>query len=210
MIRRDFYPDERLLALVLSDPALKAAAAFGDNFNPNTEAFEKGLYDWVIDLAPKLWESRLATYQKLDDRAASVLTWVSSATGLFTGGIALAVADDKLPWGIALFFLPAIICAIMAAILVLHSRIASDLFPPPDVRDALVFVGQCYPKGRAAILSQWHKAITRLTTVSNYRAAQISSSLWWAAVATALLVLPLAAVVIGKATGVLTKAGVAQ
>lgn len=173
--------------------------------NPNTKAFDEKRYDWVANCAPKLWESRLAVFYKMDDRAGSLLAWISGATGLLAGGVTLALADDKLHWIVATAFLPSFICVLVAVVELLRTRLSSELYPPPRIHDCVKFVEGCYPKGQIAILSNWHKAITRITTVSQDKAVRISGAIWHAAWAVTLLLVPLVIAIIGKANGLLSK-----
>lgn len=190
-IRPERYSPESL-AVMMSTPYLEAAAAFGDAFEPDAAFAEAGGYDWVADLAPKRWELWLAAYQKLDDKAASVLAWVSGGTGVLAVGVAVAVADRKMsPW-VAVFFLPAIVVAVCACVMAAFARTGQRHYPAPDVRTCLTWVEHRGTAARAAVLGEWHKATASLISGCNRRARALESGLrcgTWAVIGLALPVL---------------------
>lgn len=191
MIDPDRYSDV-LAAFINSDNQMKAAALFADGFTPDPEKVAAGEYDWVVEYAPKLWDARFAIYQKLDDKATSVMTWLGGTLGLLGVGLTLAVSDGRVPWQVAVAFLFPLAAAIAAVVVAWRARVARRIYPVPYVKLCLDRVAENGKGARVAVLGVWHIAITRLGRVTGERSWLVDVALLLSMLAGVLLVVPLA------------------
>ena len=185
-----------LAEILLADPVLSDHAAFATAFEPDEALAAAGAYDWVADLAPKRWEVWVAAYQKMDDKGASVLGWVSGGTGVLAAALTFAVADHKIsPW-LAVFFLPSIGLAVAACLCAIRSRKGQQFIPPPSVRECLDWVESRGERARVAILAEWNLAITGVMNACSRRARSLEGGLRYGGWAVAALALPVAVAII--------------
>lgn len=197
LIREENY-SESLLLLVKGNPSLERAAAFGDNFVPNPEVAQEKQYQWIVEYAPKLYEERFGAYLRLDDKAASIATWILAVVGVLASGLVVAVSNGTLHWAIVVFAIPSLVLATLAIQMAIEARTGLDLFPSPSVRTSIGFVENRWPVGRETLLSEWHKAITSVSLASDRRSAAINCSLRFALRSVQCLALPLLMSVSGQ------------
>lgn len=185
---------EPLKKLIENDSRLLNAAEFVDTYNPSPES--KSQYNWVTTLAPKLYDSRLVIYQKLDDKAASVVTWVVAASGWLATGIIVGVCEGRIHWFVAICTAPSLVLAALSVRSAVYARIGRDLWPVPDVKVGIEYTNTHADDGELMDLEQWHLAIESISSESDSRSIAISSSLMKAYRGLVCLSLPLIAVII--------------
>lgn len=187
MIDRDRY-SKPLQQLIDNDPRLLGAAEFVESFNPT---LKNGEYNWITVLAPKLYDSKLAVYQKLDDKAASVVTWIVAAAGLLATGTIVGVCEGKVHWLVALATIPTLVLASLSIRIAVNARLGRDLWPVPDIKVSVDYTNAHAADAEIMILGQWHLAIESVSSESNARSVAISSSLNLAYLGLVCLAIPL-------------------
>lgn len=181
-------------AEIKGDARLLEAARFVEDFDPDPDVE----YGWVFEYANKRWDEQLAIYQKLEDKASSVITWVGGGTGLFAVGVVSSVSEGKLVGWPALLILIPLAVALVSVVFAIIARCATEMnYWLPAVQDATEWAGFS-KKGQTRRLVEWNLAIAYLKKKSRERATRINVSLWLAFSAVASLTVPLVAAVVAK------------
>jgi hypothetical protein len=180
--------------LIQSEPALKSAAEWLQNFAPNPDVD----YKWVCEFAKKQWETRLGVYQKLDDKASSIVNWLGGGTGFFAIATTVAVVKGELTALVGTFMLFPIVTALVAVWKALVAREGQDFYAVMDVRLATEWAESFHPHGEAASLAEWHPTLTSLKTVCTERSRRVNDAIWWAFRAVLLLLFPFVVAIIQR------------
>jgi len=181
--------DPRVIVATERNPRAHRARQFAREFVPR----EGVDYTWVEQYAREQYVAFRSVWDVLDNKATTIITTLTSATGLFTLGTIAVVTTAKVPVDVVEWALPTILAAIAAIILAAWSRRPVDIFPPPDpeqmVRMAHDFPGGC--EGRALMIPQWFWLTELLRGPLAAKARYVAWATWLMIASLVGLLLPL-------------------
>lgn len=181
---------QELNAATEANPDASAARRFQQTFTPQIGAD----YSWVEQYAKQQYETGLKMFADLDAKAASIITALSSATGLFTLGSLAAISSAKVPAGVVAWAAPSLICAVLAIVCAALVRRPRSIFQPPTA-ETMVSMADQYPtetdtRGRAMMIPLWNWCFALLREPLDIKAWYIERSTWLTVASVTLLLLP--------------------
>jgi hypothetical protein len=166
-------------------PRYAEAGEFRDTFSPDKDAD----YGWVVDLAVAQYTVLRADFEKIDDKAAAIITYLGSGTGVLTLG-AIAMSNSANVW-VILGLLPAFCFAAVALRHAFAARSTRTVPYPPSIQAATHYVDYFKDKSKATFLGQWHLVNELFHDIINQKADDVDRASRWCVVTVASLAAPL-------------------
>ena len=165
---------------------LEEAEAFHAEFRPSPTAD----YGWVIAVARQRLDVSRASFKSIDDKAAHLMTYLGSGTGVVIAAAVAGVATGPVHPAVAIASLPAFCFALRSLTLAAQCRSPNELCPPPTAASAALLADQG-PLGEAAMIPAWNLAAVQNDAVTSRKAAQLTAAVRSLVAAIWLLLLPL-------------------
>ena len=166
---------------------MEEAVAFHGRFQPR----EGVDYAWVVAIARERLAVSRATFKAIDDKAAHLMTYLGSGTGVVIAAAIAGVAAGPVHPLVAFSSLPAFVFALLSLTLAARCRGPHDLYPPPTAASAAQLADQG-PLGEAAMISSWNLAAMGNDAATGRKAAQLTDAVRALVATVWLLLLPLA------------------
>ena len=175
-------------------PAVATARVFDRTFEP-LPGVE---YGWVVKYSREQYEEAKKVFDSLDVKATTIITYLSSGTGLLTIGSVVAVATDKVSAAVVLCSVPAIVCSCVALVFALRARRPLPVEQPSGV-DKVVGIANHYKSesnAEAAFLSHWYLLTVLLRSPIYIKSWNVGYATKLVVLTVALLLAPLIAALV--------------
>jgi len=176
----------------LRNPRLEERHARALEFTEASKPLEAVNYKWLADYAKLLWDEQKKVFATLDDKAESIVRYLSGGTGLFAFGLLAKVSVTN--QHIAVCAVPALGCALVAILLAMLTKKPMAFPRLPPVRQAKTYA-DFYKQEEAAIgsfLGQWNLACEEAEIACEKKARLLGWAMIASYVSLALLLLPIA------------------
>lgn len=149
-------------------------------------------YEWVFKYAMDRYASMHSAFKELEDKAASIVTYLTSGVGILTIGALAAIAEGKIDKSVLKCSLPAIGCAVAALVCALLSRRTMSTYYLPPIDGAMQLANHAITeeRGKAIFAAQAHLCVTMMKPVLKRKAGFIELSMRLAVVSVVLMVIP--------------------
>lgn len=174
----------------------KTAAEFRARFVP----VEGGNYQWIEETAAERYAALLSIYNRLDDKASSIVTYIGSAAGLIATGVTFGVSKRDITIetaGVSLVPLMCALGAVVCATLARTTRIHRS--PAPSTRLICDYYASYGEEARAMLMPIWNAAESGMVDSNTVRSTWVNRALWCTVGAVACLALPIAAALVWPA-----------
>ena len=172
-----------------------AAVAFNERFI----ALPGVKYEWAVKHARDQYAQAETAFKAVDEKAASILGYLGTATGVFAAGVIAKLADGQIDPRIALAATPSFILAGLALVFVALARRPFDCAYPPtacDAADRANWYGPDGTEAEASMIGAWHLATALVQHATDKKTRWFASATWMLVSTVAGLVLPLATALI--------------
>jgi len=158
-------------------------------------------YKWVVAHAKEQYARAMAHFKMVDEKASTLVGYLSGSLGVMILGLIGTVAVDKLNAIVGLLSLPSFMVGLTALILaILARRPFRTMYGGPPIPWAAQAAGMSPDDGpgEAAGLGLWALTTSFVSWSANQKARWYNASVWALAVTLGLLVLPAIGVIILK------------
>lgn len=160
--------------------------------DPNVIAASEVEYDWVNAYAERQYAETIDEKKGLDDKAASIITHLSSGTGIATLGSILAVGSSKVDPVIVGWMLPAILAAFVSIYYALRARsvVVFQGLPTVDRAKAHAEYYQTEKSSKQALIPVWIKILAHNEPLLASKAKWVNKSMFAFFVSIIFLLIP--------------------
>jgi hypothetical protein len=147
-------------------------------------------FDWVSEYARGQFDRVTKVYDRLDDKAETIIKYIGGGTWIFT--LAILMNSGSHTFTIITWAIPSFLCALASIFFASLARQPNPVYFPPDVKSAFHYAhwNKGAGKAQAAFLGSWHLACEGMFLAVMAKSRQIRYATWAFFAALLMLILP--------------------